>query len=87
MVEKHRHRQLFITVLKYSPAICKLSDDIREAWPKSAVTSENIESLIKLIASDLYVTYDEIETSLHISRTCLYYILNDHLKVLLVCSQ
>ena len=64
-----------------------LSDDFREGRPKSAVTSENIDAVRKLIATDRHETYDKIETSLKISRIRMHSILHYHLEVKKVCSR
>lgn len=55
--------------------------------PRSAISPENTDAVRMLIASDPHATYDEIVASFNISRTHVYYILNDNLKVKRVCSQ
>lgn len=55
--------------------------------PRSVITPENTDAVRILIAFDPYATYDEIVASFNISRTHVYYILHDNLKVKRVCSQ
>ena len=52
-----------------------LKDEVREAPPKTAVVSENIDVVRELIMQDRLVTYREIEPFLGISRTSIHLIL------------
>ena len=49
-----------------------LKDEVREARPKTAVVSENIDAVRELIMQDCHVTYREIEASLGISSTSIH---------------
>ena len=59
-----------------------LKDAVREGSHKTAVVSENIDAVRRLIMQDRHVTYREIELSLGISPTNIQHsILNEHLAV------
>ncbi|CAH1999878.1 unnamed protein product, partial [Acanthoscelides obtectus] len=48
-----------------------LSDDPRAGAPKTAVTQENVDAVLKLIIEDRHVTYRDFEASLKISKTSI----------------
>ena len=56
-------------------------DDVREGSPKTAVVSENIDAVRKLIMQDRHVTYREMEPHMDISSTSIHSILREQLAV------
>ncbi|CAH1966697.1 unnamed protein product [Acanthoscelides obtectus] len=58
-----------------------LSDDPRVGVPKTAVTQQNVDFVLKLISENRHVTYREIEASLRISKTSIQKILHEELGV------
>ena len=58
-----------------------LKDEVREAPPKMAVVSENIDGVRELIIQDRHVTYREIETSLNFSSSSIHSILHEQLAI------
>ena len=50
-----------------------LTDEFRKGRPKSVVGPENINTVQKLTIQDRHVTYCEIEATLGISSTSIYY--------------
>ena len=64
-----------------------LNDDFSEGQPRGAVTREHIDAVRKLINSDHHVTYNEIKTSLNISRTHMHSVSSTikHVYSLVMC--
>ena len=62
-----------------------LQAEFCEGRPKSVVVPETIDAMRQLILQDRHVTYREIETTLGISGTSIYSILNEHLAVQKIC--
>ena len=58
-----------------------LKEEVREARPKTAVVSENIDVVRELIMQDRHATCREIKASLGISATSIHSILHKHLTV------